>query len=223
MVDLKKMKESIKRVYEFIVRLAIAAPHKPFASYSMASNRVSTAHTIRLIKQLGIMPAHLVDVGANESQWSKWLIQEWPDLKVTSFEPLQKFHPIGDVQHLALSDSQSEMKMVSRNAYHIDDNGDTIVKAVRFDSLGLRIKKPAILKIDAENFTARALIGFGKRINEFDVVVVEMWNDFDSQAFKNQQAEIWEFMLLHGFRQCRMVDSLYSIHSISFYDMAFYK
>jgi hypothetical protein len=54
-------------------------------------------------------------------------------------------------------------------------------------------------------------------------VVVEMWNDFDSQAFKNQQAEIWEFMLLHGFRQCRMVDSLYSIHSISFYDMAFYK
>ncbi len=186
------MKELIIRVYEFIVRLAIAAPYKPFAPHSMASNRVSTAHTIRLIKQLGIMPAHLVDVGANESQWSKWLVREWPELMVTSFEPLKKFRPIGDVQHLALSDSQSEMKMATtNNAYHIDDNGDTLVKSVRFDSLDLLIKKPAILKIDAENFTARALIGFGKRINEFDVVVVEMWNEYNQPPFKNQQAEIW--------------------------------
>jgi|ERR1035438_7311303 FkbM family methyltransferase len=217
------------RKYETLVRLLIALPHKPFTLDAWkAYNRHGTAQVIRMIKELGIAPRHLVDVGANESQWAYWLMKEWPDMRLDSFEPLHRFRPQGVIHRLALSDNEADLRMVSRPGgdSHIAEAGDTSVKAVRFDSLPFEVLRPAICKIDCENFTSKALCGFGDRINEFEVVVVEMLNEWPRKGeclwFKNQQPEIWSFMLKHGFTG-RLVDFPYSIHAITNYDMAFYK
>lgn len=96
----------------------------------------------------------------------------------------------------------------------------------RFDGLGMQVLSPAILKVDCENYTAQALRGFGSSIKDFSLVVIEMWNEDDSHElpqFKNQQAEIWEFMLANGFRMARVIDYEYAVGSIPVYDIAFYK
>lgn len=218
-------------MYEFMVRLAQSAPYNPIGPHEHAINRRGTAHVIQLIRELGITPRHLVDVGANKSQWAVWLVKVWPDLHIDSFEPLHGFTPIGNIWRCALSDEEGQAVMVEKSGgSHITAEADGInrhtVPVHRFDGLGMQILSPAILKVDCENYTAQALRGFGRRINDFSLVVIEMWNDWDLRElphFKNQQAEIWEFMLANGFRMARVTDYEYAVGSIPVYDIAFYK
>jgi hypothetical protein len=198
--------QTVKHIWETAVRLAAALPYCP-----LASTREMAA------------PQTLVDVGANNSQWSRWLRDEWPDMRIISFEPLDEFKPIGEVHRVALGDERCSVRMKSeRGASHIV--GDGTIPVWRFDNIAIAVSKPAILKIDCENYTAKALRGFGERIHRFDVVVVEMWNHYPELShFSNQQCEIWRFMMDAGFRTARVVDCEYAIGTIPVYDIAFYK
>ncbi len=47
------------------------------------------------------------------------------------------------------------------------------VQARRFDSLDLDIQKPALLKIDVEGAEKQVLEGFGEKLREFDIIILE--------------------------------------------------
>jgi FkbM family methyltransferase len=232
------MKQLITHLYETGVRLLTALPHKPIApTREMAANRRGTAHVIKLLHDLNITPRTLVDVGANNSQWARWIKQEYPGLAVISFEPLGCFHPIGEVIRMALGDRAgfADMK-IQRGASHITrhytavrgSSSSPAIRIERFDQLNpaLKFNRPAVLKLDCENYTAAALRGFGRRLADFDLIVVEMWNDYPTSEvpqFSNQQADIWRIMLDHGFRMARAVDAEYSTRTIPTYDLAFWR
>jgi FkbM family methyltransferase len=184
-------------------------------------NAQSAGNTIQLLHELGITPKTLVDVGANNSQWAVWIKKHWLGIWVISFEPHPDFKPIGSVHRAALADKSGMARFASNGQEScISPAGQISVPVWRFDSLPLKFDRPAILKVDAENFTYQALLGFGHRLEEFDVVVVEMWN---SAGRKDQQADIWKLMLENGKTRCRMVDAVWTAgHGIPSYDAAFY-
>ena len=193
-------------------------------SYDRRTNAAATSRLIDFWEEnFKTAPEHLVDVGANSSGFAFWLKEHWPKMQVDSFEPQLDLKPIGIVHRIALGKT-NETKWLNLHgpASYVGDSGDVQVPIVRFDSLQLPIKSPAILKVDAENLTFDALQGFGARLDEFAMVVVEMWNvDQEKVVFSNQQAQILSLMISHGFTNVRVVDTSYELTTIPTYDMAF--
>ncbi|MBI5774249.1 MAG: hypothetical protein HZA89_10960 [Verrucomicrobia bacterium] len=197
-------------------------------------NWQATGNSITLIKELGLTPRLFVDAGAHDSEWAQWFVKEWPGLEVISFEPNKHCKPMGTFHQMALSDEPG-------TGYFTNDVGGMFISGKengysfpirRFDALGIAINRPAILKIDCEHYTARAMAGFGEQLKEFDVIIVEMWNYLptwqadhgkDAVPWNNQQAEIWECALRHGFRGARVVGIEFSTNGVPHYDIAFYR
>jgi len=174
-------------------------------------NASPTCRVIELCKELGITPKTLIDAGACESQWAHWIVKEWPDIRVVSIEPCPTSRTIGEVIKAGLSNSGgvADFSWEGRESH---------VNVVRFDSLPITIARPSILKIDCEEYTYRAMLGFGKRLREFDVVVVEMWN-----GDKNDQASIWRAANDAGLQCARVIDVGWLPRKIALYDIAFYR
>lgn len=206
-------------LWAVLLRTLMKLPSGKFFTPEAVNYECATS-TIKLIHELGITPRTLVDVGAHESEWASWLLKEWPDLKLTSIDPLPTLRTKGEVIRCALSDQKKAY------AFHFEwDERAQVSPVVRGDSLPINLTPPAILKIDCEDFTAGAMRGFGHRLALFDVVVVEMWNDPPAYwgECPNQQAEIWRIALDAGFRLARVVDIHWKPHWIQAYDIAFYR
>jgi FkbM family methyltransferase len=147
-------------------------------SYDRRSTAAATTRLIDFWEEIFKQsPNHLVDVGANSSGFAYWLKERWPNMHIDSFEPQPELNPIGNVHRMALG-STNETKWLNLHgpASYVSDSGDILVSIARFDSLNLPIQSPALLKVDAENLTFDVLQGFGSRLDEFAMVVVEMWN-----------------------------------------------
>jgi hypothetical protein len=136
------------------------------------ANVRSAKNTIELCRELGIKPQVLFDVGANDGQWAYWLQKEY-SIPVVSFEPNATIKPRGEFYCVALSDCNGSGSMAGEDTSgHLVAGNETAVW--RFDELYAgTIPSGSILKIDAETHSARAMLGFGKRIREFDVIVIE--------------------------------------------------
>ena len=217
------------KFYEKLLRLFYFMPYGFSFDKDRWSNIRCAKDTIRLCNDLKIIPFTLVDVGANKSQWSIWLKRKWKNsLNIISFEPNINFVPKGDnIFRLALTNSNRDdnINLVDNGgSSYISDTGTLKCKACRFDSLEIKIVRPAILKVDCENFTYKALEGFGERLKEFDVIVCEMWNYYsDLPQFVNQQLDIWKLMLSIGKKNCRVLDAVLTAKDgIPSYDIAFY-
>jgi len=187
----------------------------------------ATARVFDLLDELEYVPKTFIDVGANNSQWGGQFARQYAGIEILSFEPNPDCHPIGRCFPIALSDRSGHSSFVKRGGMEIAEaaGGFGFFELARFDSLpGLSFAQPAALKIDCESYTSRALKGFGNRIREFAVVIVEMWNHSpDKPSFGNQQADIWRFMLDNDFRGARAVATEFSTTGVPFYDMAFYR
>lgn len=213
------------RLYEMLVRGLGLLPYGFSLNKARLCNVRCARNTIQLAKELGLHPGTLVDVGANNSQWAYWLHREWPQMEIFSFEPHPAFHPLGSVMRVALSDHCGVLPITTEGgASHLSHKGDTLVDVYRFDNLYVPLKKPAILKVDCETHTFRALAGFGDYLDDFKIIVVEMWNHYPHlPQFQNQQADIWELMLKYGKRNCRVVDCEWTAgDGVPVYDIAFY-
>lgn len=213
------------RAYEFLVRGMIMLPYFRFSfKKDELVNLRSAFNTIGLCNSLGIVPDTLVDVGAANSQWAIWLKKSFSKMRVISFEPLMAFSPIGELHRYALGEhASSGMMIYDGKSSRISPEGTEPVSIMRFDQLDIDISGTCVLKVDAENYTAAALKGFGKHLSRFSLVVVEMWNDYQFPEFINQQATIWKTMLDAGFTYSKMVDAEYAAWTFPCYDMAFYK
>ena len=193
-------------------------------SYDVRSNAAATSRLIDFwdenFKQF---PQHLVDVGAHNSEFTYWLKRRWPNMQVDSFEPQPDLSPIGNVHRMALGSTNGTRWLnLHGSATYVSDSGDLPVSIARFDSLKLPLQSPALLKVDAENLTFDVLQGFGSRLDEFAMVVVEMWNVNQGKVvFCNQQSQILGLMFDRGFTDIRVIDTNYDLTTIPTYDMAF--
>jgi hypothetical protein len=96
---------------------------------------------------------------------------------------------------------------------------------VRYDEWG---RKYAIhggrklLKIDCENMSADAVAGFGLRLQDFSMAVIEVIGD-DMDGYGDQHQRIHEQMKLCGFNKATLVDAGYGVDGIGFCDVAFWR
>jgi len=227
-----------KRIHQFIVNLLhfIFTYNCCLRLHERNCERTAS-NFLNLVRELGIKPFQLWDVGANESQFSFWIKKEHPGIEIISFEPCRKFKPLGKVINIALSDSNEGVKgMTDLNgevcpiiASEIEcDNILNEVRVVRFDSLGLKPRPGSLLKIDAETYTVKALRGFGGRIEDFDLVVIEVLNKLYEPHYwpyeKTAACEVFAFMLKHGFNCSRILETgLFYPDRITHTDIAFWK
>lgn len=159
-------------------------------------------------------PKTIVDVGARSSEFCGWLWKRFPEAKLISFEPDHSVTPLGEVYRLALSN-------VSGRCGWMDTSricpelviGEGPIKVRRFDTLDIEVERPAILKVDAESSTLPALQGFGGRLREFDLVVVEVIN--------GQHQPIADLMREHGFCRQTITDFGHIGGRLLSYDVAF--
>lgn len=201
--------------------------------------RRTAQNLIALLQEREIWPVQFWDVGANESQVAKWLVKQWPFMVVHSFEPCPWFKPIGKVYPIALSDAdEGTVMLAASNANgpacpYITKAGDAglvdcVARAVRFDSLQLPVYGPAVLKVDAENYTLKALRGFGAQLSCFNVVVAEIVNHMPDQPQMLDQGreatEIFALLAQHGFHHSRVLDTgWFHQRRVAHYDVAFWR
>lgn len=225
----------LDRLHERIAHLlSLVAEYRPGRSLFEQQSHRMARNLIRLCLELGVNPQTIVDVGAHNSEVSMWLAQQWPEATVISCEPDSRCHPIGTVVRKALSDHNHAVAMTSDGdtvCPHISDRGEIAAEAVRFDWLwkDSEIKRPSLAKIDAENHSVQALRGFGSRIKDFDVVVIEVVNHFPTLPYlldyeRTALVQTVHFMAEQGFSCSRILDAgAFFTDFISHVDVAFWK
>lgn len=215
-------------VYNRIIWLMMWAPFRPATLNSKRfANARSAKNGITLARALGLRPTTLFDIGANESQWAWWWQREWPALNLVSFEPQTAMKPSGRVHRVALSDENGTGKLIGSDATgYIQENDRGEIEVARFKDYWIwPIPDGSVLKIDAEAHSSRALIGFGNRIHRFSLVIVEVcWDDFKgASTYRNQAADIWQFMLDSGFNRTACLDADYYSGHTNYCDLAFWR
>lgn len=190
-------------------------------------NARSAGNTIAACRKLGFKPTVLIDVGANESQWSYWLKKEWPSLVIHSFEPQPQLATLGEKHEVALAEYDGQSKLVIAGpSSHLSSTGGTQVRVCRFDAhFSHLIHTVSILKVDAENHTAAALEGFGDKLKLFSLVVVEICGDLDLPAadWRGQQHRIHAIMANAGFNKYQIIDADYYQGNVGVCDVAFWQ
>lgn len=193
------------------------------------ANVRSAKNTIKLCKEIGIVPKCLVDVGANEGQWSYWLRKEWPVMMTESFEPGNHPNCPRRRYNVALSSVTGRCDLVGNDTQsRVIENRNGEIQMARFDNYFAGtppLPSPSILKIDAETHSARALIGFGNRLNEFALVVIEVcWDNCRSGSdYRGQAERIFRTMYDYEFDGMTSVDEAVYSGQTDFVDMAFWK
>lgn len=74
-------------------------------------NRRSAFGTIRQLDMRGITPATLIDFGAHDSEWAKYLTARWPAMEIHSFEPHPDCKPVGTHHPIALGDRTGTLRL----------------------------------------------------------------------------------------------------------------
>lgn len=202
------------RIQSYLLNgLRLAFDWRPWVGTGQTWNRRPALNALNLWQELRLGPLRaLVDVGARESEFSKWILSECPQAKLISFEPDARLVPQGEIRREALS-SVSGSGRLDYNCVcpclDIEQSGPVLVR--RYDSLGLRVPTPAMLKVDAEDSTFAALDGFGERLRDFSLVVAEIANCHPEEPRLGSYAEtamykISRHMGKFGFVCARVLD-----------------
>lgn len=164
----------------------------------------------------------VIDVGANVGKFSKAVRYFFPDSYIIAFEPIpQLFNNLNNVGinkilSFALSDedkdnvefkynrnkdSTSTFMKLDKDNREINNEAFEIIKVnqKRFDSLNLPIQRPCFLKIDTEGYEFKVLEGFGQRLNEIDVIQIEV-NFQDNFEGQRPVSELIAYLEKFGFK-----------------------
>lgn len=166
----------------------------------------------------------ILDVGAGTGYFTKACSFIFPKAEIHAFEPVKKCYeelrksdyPNTKVYNFGLWNENDEI------LFNINHNGTgvssflkrtklhektfnvkleevevkTIVK--RFDDLDIKIKRPCLLKIDTEGADFRVLKGFGKRLNEVDLIQIE-WLFEKYYEGTDKLSEVISYLEGYGF------------------------
>lgn len=147
----------------------------------------------------------LVDVGSASGEYTHVFRKMYPNAKVYSFEPVPELHTSvkGYIpQEVALWNKNELLNFYipsdpRTSSVFADLSSQTKVKkvkAVRFDSLGMKVEGPALLKIDVEGAEKEVLEGFGDELKKFEIVLLEL-----NMTKDHAPSKIMQLMESHGF------------------------
>lgn len=177
------------------------------------------------IKLLGVKPYIFIDIGANIGEYSKEVLNRFPDIEVYMFEPsnfhrtnltnLFGFLPNVNINNIALSNKSGETVLYSdkygsplsslteRNLEHLDINfkyKENIISQ-RFDEFWKKIKNNNriidYVKIDVEGNELLVLEGFGELINKTRLIQFEFGgSNIDTRTYFK---DFWLYFMKHNF------------------------
>ena len=192
-------------------------------------NGMTMAWNFSLAVENMAKPGTLIDVGANVSQVAKLLLLSCQkDTDVYSFEPIPELATIGTRFKVALSDSDGSSEfyipigdgelgsLYKEYANNLDAGAKTIpVEKARFDTLveqgkipWQQAKRPILLKVDAEGSELAVLKGFGKCLNDVDLIISEISND-PGRGRQYDWLEVSQYVGEFGFDHSRVLYACY--------------
>jgi len=155
--------------------------------------RYDILEAIKLNNNLGFNT--FVDVGGASGEYSYSFKKMFPNSALYSFEPVPEYHLLK--RYWDISMRPIEVPLWNKNTIldfnvSCDPRTSSVfkdvakenkinrvikMKARRFDSFYIPIKRPALLKIDVEGAEKEVLEGFGSKLKEFDIVIIEFSMD----------------------------------------------
>lgn len=201
---------------------------KPQVIFNYLNNQnLALSRYVHLSRDLYKNYNTVIDVGANKGELSKISSKYFPKAILYSFEPIPKiFKGPGRFFEIALSDKVSESSFyicLDNNEKSSFSESDSVknkkeikVKSIRFDSLNLEIKRPCLLKVDTEGHEYNVLKGFGDKLKEVDVIILEYLH----KNFYNNQSKLSDIIKLlesYGFTAFRQLDYNDVVTNLMFY------
>ena len=142
--------------------------------------------TIKHVRSTKLFPQSLVDAGARNSEFMRYLAVYWPWAEVHSFEIDEKRRPIG-ARHL--------LKLGSEPGHRLSE---------------FHFRPPALLKVDCDEDQINVLNGAD--LTAFEWAVVEVSEDGNG-AQDNNRSQIDEIMRAGEFDRSKAVDAVVCIRS----------
>ena len=145
-----------------------------------------------------MFPQSLVDAGARNSEFMRYLALYWPWAEVHSFEIDPKRRPIGERHYMRLG----------------NDTGHRLSE--------FTFRSPCLLKVDCDEDQLKVLEGAD--LTAFEWAVVEVSEDGNG-ALPNNRSEINEIMRESGLTRSKVVDAVVCIrsHRIAQTDVLFWR
>lgn len=206
--------------------------------------KITRSHNYPEIKQISVYSwlidfriATVIDVGANEGQFAKKIIEVFPDASIHCFEPIRPVflklsstfndHKNIKTYNLALGE-KDEKADIHFNEYSpssslldmLDLHKVNFGYAVRSDPSPITIKRldevfeaplnrPLLLKIDVQGYEMKVLNGGERIVRQADVVIIEV--SF-VPLYKGQPlfAEIYDYLITKGFQYVGSIEQLLS-------------
>lgn len=176
-----------------------------------------------LLKKSGFSPKHIVDVGANHSNWTRMSLQFFPDAEYTLVEPqdhLKEHHQdllaAGRRIRWVNAGASDKSGMLPFSISHRDDSSTFVgakenspntiaMKVISLDDLLVRyeLPMPELVKIDAEGFDLKVLQGATTLLGKTDVILLEA---AVFCLYENAIAAAMQFMTERGYRLIDITD-----------------
>jgi FkbM family methyltransferase len=181
-----------------------------------------------LLSEIGFVPNHIIDVGANHGGWTRTALNYFPNAQYSLLEPQQwlesyvkdlletnskiRFFPCG-----AGSESGSlKFTITSR-----DDSSNFLISSVDANNAGYEqidvevvtlnelvskhnLPQPDIIKIDAEGFDLKVLEGADNFFGKTEIFMVEA--AVVAKVIENSFLKVVEFMNLRGYKLFDITD-----------------
>lgn len=234
---MSKLFKRIGRVLEHpgVIKAKIYGIHPPIAHYFLT------------LKEFYPEINTFIDVGFNDGSLIKANNYFYPGIKTIGFEPLKERYDYCQgrfdnviLHNLALwnvnekkifhenkiFDGVSSFKIRTekhKDAFNVPFNEvDKEIEAKRFDSLNIEIEQPCFLKVDVEGSEYEVLEGFGDRLKEVDIILVE----YMFANFYEGQRNLSEIIILlekYGFKQFIQKENQINGDGIIYCDLMFFK
>jgi FkbM family methyltransferase len=137
-------------------------------------------------RERGFEPATIVDVGAHEGGWTAIASRVWPKAKPILIEPnrekFKKLQRMGEVrcELLGAKTGQCVTFNLMETGSSVFEENSTVARITEkrqlstLDSLGLPVRAPALLKIDAQGYELEILKGAPLSIPLFEAILLEV-------------------------------------------------
>jgi FkbM family methyltransferase len=180
-----------------------------------------------LIKKLGFAPKHIIDVGANQGQWTRTAIKYFPEAQYTLVEPqdhlksyikdlvdegykIQWIHAgagnaAGTLPFTVAQRDDSSTFALSEEEARKAGLAQTrvAVRTLNEIAAGSGALAPDMVKIDAEGFDLRVLAGASELLGKTEIFLVEACV---CCGYENSAAAVVEFMAGAGYRLMDITD-----------------
>lgn len=182
-------------------------------------NKIPNPQTsLARLKQLGVTPTSVFDVGAYEGDFIKMCLDLWPNTTILAFEPLQE--KVAFLHHRFKNNKVSlEQTLVGEVdtdnvKFYADETASSVLMSDEVNSkkdiryLPMRklesvieqkgITPPCLLKIDTQGYEFEILKGCGKYLSSIQFILLEL-NFIEVYSNARLAHEVISYLNQHGF------------------------